>query len=186
MDQEEFKEIACLIKFIIILDNEGKLIYGRYYDITEPQKQREFEKKLCLMTQSISVSKDEVDIFNINEYNVISKIIRETGLFIGIDEEENECLAVNFFSIFENVLLNILNDNLSRQNIFNNYQKIVVLIDEMVNEGIVMNTDSESLENRIGLKEEAGSQYMSFEKSSSGSGSLFGSFLSGARSIFGN
>ncbi len=34
-----------------------------------------------------------------------------------------------------------------------NYQNLVLLIDEMVDQGIVINTDSENLENKVRLRE---------------------------------
>ncbi len=34
-----------------------------------------------------------------------------------------------------------------------NYQQLALLIDEMIDEGIVINTDSESLENKVYLRE---------------------------------
>ena len=191
IDESKMSQIACNIKFILILDNNGKLIYGKYYNCPEldtARAQREFEKKICQTTQNINVSKDEIDIFTINQYNVITKICNEIALFIGINEDENECIANNFFSIFENVLSNVLNDKFTKESVMNNFDKVIVVIDEMVNEGVVMNTDGESIEKILSMRSEGGQNFISFDSTSSSgqSSSLFGSLLSGARTIFGS
>ena len=58
----------------------------------------------------------------------------------------------------------------------------------MVNEGIVINTDIDSLERLIELRENASSSntFMDFGNNAiGGSGSLIGSLFSGAKSLFG-
>ena len=192
MEDEKLNQIAFLIKFVLIKDNNGKTIYSRYYNcgLDDPKTQKDFERRLCITTQNVNVAKDEIDIFSINTFNVICKIGGEIALFIGINENENECLASNFFVIFENVLSTLLNDKFTKENVMSNFDKVIVLIDEMINEGVVMNTDGENLEKNINLRSENvnSNNFISFgdSGSSSHSSSLFGSLLSGARTIFGS
>ena len=116
------------------------------------------------------------------------KLIGEIAYFIGISENDNECLGYNFCKIFENCLSNILNDNFERVKIFKKLEKIMLLIDEMVDNGIIVNTDQDSIEKLIIHQEQDGSKFISFntsESGSSGGGGLFSSIFSGAKSIFG-
>jgi len=139
-----------LIKFIIILDNSGKIIYSKYFtDKNTAEKQREFEKQLCIQVKNLNILPGELDVFTIEDYNVFVKLIGEVAYFIGINENDNECLGYNFCKIFENCLSNILNDNFERSKIFNKLEKIMLLIDEMVDNGIIVNTDQESIEKLI-------------------------------------
>ena len=186
--EEKLDNVACLIKFIIILDNSGKLIYGRYFIDKDQERQREFEKQLCFQIKNLNISQDELDIFNIDDYNIFVKIIGEIAYFIGINENDNECLGYNFCKIFENCLGSITNDNFDRQKIFDNLDKIMLIIDEMVDNGLIINTDPESIEKLISHQNESGSKFISFgtsEQSSSSGGGLFSSIFSGAKSIFG-
>ena len=186
--EEKLDNVACLIKFIIILDNSGKLIYGRYFIGKDQERQREFEKQLCFQVKNLNISQDELDIFNIDDYNIFVKIIGEIAYFIGINENDNECLGYNFCKIFENCLGSITNDNFDRQKIFDNLDKIMLIIDEMVDNGLIINTDPESIEKLISHQNESGSKFISFgtsEQSSSSGGGLFSSIFSGAKSIFG-
>lgn len=186
--EDKMKDIVCLIKFITILDNTGKLIYGKYFNIPEADKQREFEKKLCLNVQNLGIPIGELDTFILDEYNVFVKIVGEIAYFIGLDENDNECLGYSFCKCFENTLMNITGDSLERVKILENYDKIIVMIDEMIDEGVVVNTDMESLDKLINNRDQSGGQFISFtadSNESSSSGGFFGSLLSGAKSIFG-
>ena len=186
--EENLPNIACLIKFIIILDNNGKLIYGKYFIDKDQERQREFEKQLCFQVKNLNITQGELDIFNIDDYNVFVKIIGKIAYFIGVNEEDNECLGYNFCMIFENCLGNVINDNFDRKKIFDNLDKIMLIIDEMVDNGLIINTDPDSIQKLISLQDESGSKFISFgtsEQTSSSGGGLFSSIFSGAKSIFG-
>ena len=186
--EEKLDNVACLIKFIIILDNSGKLIYGKYFIDKDQERQREFEKQLCFQVKNLNISQGELDIFNIDDYNILVKIIGEIAYFIGLNENDNECLGYNFCKIFENCVGNITNDNFGRQKIFDNLDKIMLIIDEMVDNGLIINSDPDSIDKLISHQNESGSKFISFgtsEQSSSIGGGLFSSIFSGAKSIFG-
>jgi hypothetical protein len=93
-----------------------------------------------------------VDIFSINDYNVICKINKEIAIFIGADENDNECILANVLEIFEESLENI-SRSWTKKSLLENYQKIALLIDEMIDEGILINTDTEGIENKIYCRE---------------------------------
>ena len=185
--EENLSNVACLVKFVIILDNNGKLIYSKYFTEKDQNRQREFEKQLCFQVKNLNITQGELDIFSMDDYNIFVKIIGEIAYFIGLNEEDNECLGYNFCKLFENCLGNITNDNFERPKIFDNLEKIIVMIDEMLDNGLIVNTDSDSISKLICHQEETGSKFISFGTSdnSSSGGGLFSSLFSGARSIFG-
>ena len=84
---------------------------------------------------------------------LVCKINKEIAIFLGAHEEDNECIVSNILDIFEECLENITKSNLSKKSVLENYQQLALLIDEMIDEGIVINTDSESLENKVYLRE---------------------------------
>ncbi len=172
---ENLEGISCVIKFIIILDNSGKSLYSYYF--TDKYKTKEsrldFELRLSKISTKYSVEKNEIDIFNFENYNIVYKIDKEIAIFIGQDEEDNEVLLDQFFKMFEIQLFNFVGDNLSREKILNNYNNIVLLIDEMVIGGVVLNIDEHSLYNRIKNGEKS---QKSNEKTQSGGGIMSGIF----------
>ena len=71
------------------------------------------------------------------------------NFFIGIKEDDNEILLEQIYNAFEIQLFEIVQDNLSREKIFSCYDKIIVLIDELIYGGILLNIDKNSLNDRI-------------------------------------
>ena len=163
-----------------------KIIYSKYFIPKDKDSQHEFEKQLCFQVQNLNISKGELDIFSIENFNIFVKIIGEIAYFIGLDEDDNECLGYNFSKIFENCLGNIINDNFTRVKLFENLGSIIALIDEMLDNGLIVNSDSDTLSKLI-LHQEETSKFISFGNNESGGsgGGLFSSIFSGARSIFG-
>ena len=177
INDENFDGMACIIKFILILDNSSKRLYSIYYtdDYNTLESQLDFELRLSKMTAKYSVEKNEVDIFNYEKYNIICEINKEIAIFIGQDEEDNELLLQEFFSMFKIQLFNFIGDDLSREKLLKHYKEIVMLIDEMVVGGIILNTDEHSLYNRVNNSEK---KQKKEEKTSGGLMSgLFGYFI---------
>ena len=100
---EDLEDILCIIKFLLILDNSGKRIYCNYYtkEYETLESQLEFESRLSKITATYSVDKDNIDIFNFENYNIICKIEKEIAIFIGQNENDNELLLNEVFKMFE-------------------------------------------------------------------------------------
>ena len=172
---EYLKDISSIIKFLLILDNSGKRIYCIYYtsDYNTLESQIDFETRLSRVTEKYSVNKNELDIFNFENYNILSRIDKEIAIFIGQDENENELLLEQFFKMFETQLFNFVGENLSREKILNHYNEIILLIDEMITGGVVINLDENSIYNRIKNVEK---KQKSNENTQSGGGIMSGIF----------
>jgi len=151
LKEEELEGVAGIIKFILILDNSGKRIYCNYYTRDYPtiESQLDFELRLSKITSTYSVERDNTDIFAFENFTVVCKIDKEIAIFIGQDENDNEILLEQFFQIFETQLFNFIGGDLSRTKILNKYNEIVMLIDELVSNGLVLNIDEHSVYNRI-------------------------------------
>lgn len=172
---EYLKDIISIIKFILILDNSGKRIYCIYYtnDYNTLESQIDFETRLSRVTEKYSVNKNELDIFNFENYNILCRIDKEIAIFVGQDENENELLLEQFFKMFETQLFNFVGENLSREKILNHYNEIILLIDEMLTGGVIINLEENSIYNRIKNVEK---KQKSNENTQSGGGIMSGIF----------
>ena len=94
-----------------------------------------------------------MDIFNLNEFIIVCKINKDVAIFIGADQDDNECILANVLDILEECLENITKNNMTKKSVMENYQQLALLIDEMIDEGIIINTDSESIENRVYMRD---------------------------------
>ena len=75
--------------------------------------------------------------------------------------------------IFEECLDSLTGKSITKKNIMQNLQQLVLLIDEMIDEGIVINTNAEDLENKMSMKDVKPNS----AKSESSGGSIFGSVI---------
>ena len=175
LKDEDFENMLCIVKFLLILDNSGKRIYCNYYtkEYETLESQLEFESRLSKITGIYSVDKKNIDIFNFEKYNIICKIEKEIAIFIGQDENDNELLLNEVFKMFETQLFNFVGDDLTRNKILNHYNDIVLLIDEFISGGIVLNIDEHSLYERVKNVEKAQKK---IQKSNSGGGLMSGFF----------
>ena len=172
---EDLEDILCIIKFLLILDNSGKRIYCNYYtkEYETLESQLEFESRLSKITATYSVDKDNIDIFNFENFNIICKIEKEIAIFLGQNENDNELLLNEVFKMFEIQLFNFVGDNITRDKILSHYNDIVLLIDEFITGGIVLNIDEHSLYERVKNAEKTQKKN---EKPKSGGGIMSGIF----------
>ena len=147
----EQNEAICLIQFFLILDNFGKRIYCKYYNsqFKTIESQLDFEKRLCQITVKYMVDKSDLDIIHFLNFSILCKINEEISIFIGQDENDNEILLEKVYDGFESQLINIIQDSLTREKLLNSYDKLIILIDEMIYKGIIMNINNDSLNNII-------------------------------------
>ena len=59
----------------------------------------------------------------------------------------------NVLEVFEECLETITKNNITKKTVMENLQQVVLLVDEMIDEGIIINTDGENIENKIFFKE---------------------------------
>ena len=144
--------LICKINFIIFLDNDGNRLYSKFYDKISNTK--EFEIKLSKFVINNNIQRNDVDIFIFDNYTIVSKISPEIAIFIGSDENTNECLLVNFYDTLEYCLFNIIENSLTKEKLLKNYDKIVVLIDELINDGLIMNVNVDNIDKIIKLEDD--------------------------------
>ncbi len=59
----------------------------------------------------------------------------------------------NILDIFDEVIDNLCHSSITRKAVLDNYQQITVIVDDMIDNGLVFNTDSENIEYRLKMKE---------------------------------
>ncbi len=144
--------LICKINFIIFLDNDGNRLYSKFYD--KNLNTKEFEIKLSKFVINNNIQRNDVDIFIFDNYTIVSKISPEIAIFIGSDENTNECLLVNFYDTLEYCLFNIIENSLTKEKLLKNYDKIVILIDELINDGLIMNINVDNIDKIIKLEDD--------------------------------
>ena len=169
--------LVCKIKFIIFFDNDGKRLYSKYYDQNLIKIQKEFEIKLTKFVINNNIQRNDVDIFIFEEFTIVSKISPEIAIFIGSSENTNECLLVNFYDTLEYCLFNIIENSLTKEKLLENYDKIIILIDELINDGLIMNINVDNIDKIIKLEDSSYNNNNSNENNNNNNKSGFGGFF---------
>lgn len=81
--------------------------------------------------------------------------------------------------ILDEVIDNICKNTVNRTSVLDNYQQITVAIDEMIDNGLVFNTDSESIDQRLNMRDQRSSA-----SSSSAAASNEGGYFKSVKLIF--
>jgi len=131
---------------IIILDSEGGRICCKYYskDFPTLKEQKVFEKKIFSKTQA---TKDEIILLE-NLISVINKTNDLTFIVSGrIDE--NELILSSALETLVASLNSLLNNEVDKRNIMENLQTLFVVVDELIDNGIIMENEPQVIVNRI-------------------------------------
>lgn len=154
------------VQSILILDSQGNRIYTKYYQpppnvlgqnqhsafsssgenelFGSLKKQEDFEKRLIKKTHK---QDSEVMLFE-NKLVFYKEYIDLTIYLIG-DSNENEIILQIAFNALKNSLELILNNGIDKKNVQENYDMVLLTIDEIVDNGIILETDSQTIASRI-------------------------------------
>ena len=167
------------IRALLIIDLDGKRIYSKFYEKNPTitlSKQQDIESRIA---KSVS-SKGNNDLFLLDKYVVLYRQMSDVIVAMLTDPQENE--------IFVNMALNCLVDGFDK--IFDRgfdkkvaleyYDKIAIAIDEVIDDGIILETDSQQLADRVNFKNLEGTESSGFSDISLSSALNFakGSLLS--------
>ncbi|CDI97605.1 coatomer protein complex subunit zeta 1 [Echinococcus multilocularis] len=151
------------VKAILILDNEGKRIivkvwkytfftHRQYYDNTFPslKAQLDFEKKLFSKTSKSAYA--EITLFD--GTTCVHRTTSDIYFYIIGDVNENELMLMNVLTCLHDSITQILRGNLEKKTLLDNLELIYLAVDELCDEGIIMEYDSAVLASRVGIKPE--------------------------------
>lgn len=142
------------VEAVIILDNEGKRLFAKYYrgpheeaveEIVESEKkQLAFEKGLFDKSY-----KQDSDILLYDSHTVVYKEFPDGILYVIGSLGENEVLLYNVVQGLLGSFEIILRNDVDKRSILENYDMVVLAIDETVDDGIVLETDQAAIAARV-------------------------------------
>ena len=139
-----------MIKAVLVLDNDGNRIIANYFDdelFPDVKSQKSFEKKLFNKT-----SRDQdSEIALLEEMTVIYKSNVDLYFYIVGDSSENELILANMLTTFYDSVSGVLNKNVEKRVLLANLHQILLLLDEMIDSGIVMDSELDSVMAKIGM-----------------------------------
>ncbi|CCH60773.1 hypothetical protein TBLA_0D02700 [Henningerozyma blattae CBS 6284] len=144
---------------VLLLDSQGNRIYTKYYnpphdenntiftnDSNLPKtlkKQIEFEKSLVKKTH-----KQDSEILIFENNLVIYKEYLDLTIYLIGSLDENEIILQQAFAAIRDSLDLILESGIDKKNIQEHYDMVLLIIDETIDNGIILETDSATIASR--------------------------------------
>ena len=134
------------IKAIFILDNNGKRLVGKYYDDTYPtsKEQKEFEKNVFKKTQ-----KSDSEIALLEGLTVVYKSNVDLYFYVVGSSLENELMLMSVLTCLYDSLSMLLRRNVEKRALLHHLDSVFLVIDEIVDGGVIMQIDGNSVMDRI-------------------------------------
>lgn len=147
------EESCPVVKNILLLDSEGKRVAVKYYtdDWDTLASKLAFEKSIFTKTQR-SNARAEAEIGMFDGYIVVYKFISDLHFFVTGGENENELILATVLQGFFDAVSTLLRNNVEKRTALENLDLILLCIDEMVDEGIILETEPSSVTGRVSMR----------------------------------
>lgn len=142
------------IKGVCILDNDGKRVVSKYYDTKDQtfataKDQKVFEGKVFKATE-----KSSSEIVAINNYTVVFRSNVDLFFYVFGDSRENELMLLSVLNAMYESISMILRKNVEKRALFDHMDSILLICDEIVDRGILLECDPNNIVNRVHVKTE--------------------------------
>jgi len=148
--------MACIpaINTILVLDNEGQRIAVNYFSnskLTDIKDQESFEKRIFAKTSKGSI-KSDAEIILFENCVAVYKAVSDAYFYVISDAGENELLVLSVLQALEESMSDLLRDQVNKCSLVENLDLLLLTIDEIVDDGNIVETDSSQVTNRVAQK----------------------------------
>ncbi|CBY14518.1 unnamed protein product [Oikopleura dioica] len=136
---------------IIILDNDGKRLIGKYYQNSTMslKEQKAFEKKIFEKTK-----KRDDEILLLDGVTICYKSNVDLIFYVVGNSEENELLLAAVLNCVYDAISLILRKNVEKRALYHHLENVFLAIDEIIDDGIIMEIDPNNVYNRLAIRSE--------------------------------
>ncbi|KAI8525780.1 hypothetical protein RHMOL_Rhmol13G0256500 [Rhododendron molle] len=144
------KETCPKVKNILLLDSEGKRVAVKYYSDDWPTNSAKeaFEKTVFTKTQKTN-ARTEAEIAMFENKVVIYKFIQDLHFFVTGGGEENEVILATVLQAFFDAVSLLLRGTVDKKEALENLDLILLCIDEVVDGGILLETDPNQIAEKV-------------------------------------
>uniref|UniRef100_K3X9H2 Coatomer subunit zeta n=1 Tax=Globisporangium ultimum (strain ATCC 200006 / CBS 805.95 / DAOM BR144) TaxID=431595 RepID=K3X9H2_GLOUD len=143
----------------ICCNEDGYVLLARYFQAALPLDERKrYESHLAQVCAQIphlweKIKKDAQDQFVVCDGQfVVLRQVGELRVFLAGNSEYDELILSDIMGVLHSVLVTQLEKKLTEASFFANYAKVVVALDEMVQQGHLENMDEASIEQMSKLR----------------------------------
>eukprot|EP01066_Platyproteum_vivax_P017432 Platyproteum_vivax@DN7365_c0_g1_i4.p2 len=145
----KFSQVAV----ILILDSDGNRIAVKYLTddpaFGDFKQQEKFEQGVVAKSSKI-VFRSEVEVVMVDKYVVLFKNFSDAFVYLIGPETENELLLLEVMNALIGALQQVTS-NISKRTLMENLDSVFLVIDELTDGGVVMQTNSQVIVNRCSM-----------------------------------
>jgi hypothetical protein len=140
-----------------VLDGEGARIATKYYsreDFPDKLAQAEFERKLSKKTRSAAgAARADAEVATLDGLTVVFKApAADATFFVVGGGDENELILVTLLDSLVDALGSLVKAALDKRALHHNLELLLLTVDEMVDGGVILEMDPQSVEARVMLR----------------------------------
>lgn len=136
--------ISNTVKAIIILQIDGKRMIAKYFDESLNTSAKQFEKRLFAKTKTPK-AKDEIIV--LDGVLVVHRFVTDSHYYIVGNRNENPMVLDSVLHCLVEVVSTISSENKSSK--LDNLTKVILALDEICDGGLILETDSNLVLQRI-------------------------------------
>ncbi|KAK4481980.1 hypothetical protein RD792_012895 [Penstemon davidsonii] len=144
------REACPTIKNILLLDSEGKRVAVKYYSDDWPTNSAKlaFEKSVFTKTQKTN-ARTEAEITMLENNIIVYKFVQDLHFFVTGGDDENELILATVLQGFFDAVTLLLRNNVEQREALENLDLILLCLDEIVDGGIVLETDGNVIAGKV-------------------------------------
>lgn len=161
------EENLCNVLAILVLDTDGGRLAVKYSSVARKEiwpgfeKQTAFEKRVInKLPKPSGTTSSDIDVAIIDEYTVLFQSSNDVVVCAVASPSENELvilqLVEGIFASIQQVVaqMSFLNSGVAKQNVLTSLPDVLFILDEVVDDGIIMETEEEKIVARIRMIDE--------------------------------
>ena len=165
-----------MVRGVLVLEQmSGARINAKYFapDLAKsPEKQLAFEKKLFAKSVGAASASGfaEPEVMVMDNHLVVYMAGVDVMFYVMGSQSENELILVSVLEAIVETLRNVLRNHVDRNTILDNLELLLLTIDEIVDQGSILETDATVLARRVMLRNPDGTPTAPFVTGPGGAG----------------
>lgn len=149
-------DISKTLRAVVLLDNDGKQNLARYFDGKLATKQ--FERKVFVRTK---MNRTKEEILVVDNLLIMHKFVCDNHIYVIGNRGENPMVLDALLNCLVDVVTALMSKGSERQSAKNNrLSQLILALDEICDEGLILEVDSNLVLQRVLLKDEVVEQSM--------------------------
>ena len=159
------------ISSVVIVDDRGTRVATKYYSDGLQTLAAQQKLEASLLSKALkSTASGEADIVLFDGHIAVMRAGKDCHMFVTGDQDENEIILVEVLNTLYNTLSTLLpGGSLDSRNMMEKLDVVLLVLDELVDGGVILEIEPSAIVNRVGMKGAEGSSSASAMPGAAGS-----------------